>query len=653
MNTIELNDVFTGEWTVFLETNENYIGNPITDAMCDEIIYKKIDQKYYRRVLENNEVNVQWFGAKGDGITEDTHAVQLAVDFLKNIKGGTLFFPKAKYVIQSVDFIGKEYSNISIIGNQAVIKQKIGIKRYIDNCPVYPSGSNTPEYPRTGENDICLWNGYKERTSSRHTGMDGVFVFNSKAYREYNDINAIKNIKIKGIRFESQNNVTEDFDELMSQVVLCGVSNVLIEECEFIQFYSDGITILGSINEHPDTKRCYNGYVEIRNCLFDGVNCNNRQGVSVYYCDRSLIENCTFKNITRSAEPGEPGAMPGAIDYESDSVNIYQRSAIVRNCYFENIGGSLGAISILIHNVKDEYPDPMALAGYTPEVTNSANPDLDSIKKANSFKGFVFENNIFEKVLAPLSIIGIENYMDYKGNYIVKFVDSSVNHAKLLMNLSKAYGVLIENNSFTNIKEGALAREGANKVLLKNNNISNVGEEICIHISDLSSHIEIIGNTFKHIKALAINFQNKLSLSNSKIIDNDFGTPQNLNNILMVLGSGNATPEDFINLEIRGNKHSGFNDIGIYPFMVDPIYPNYTQIPPSKILYGVSEFQNADIFPDPTYLGNLIGMVKNERLKDYNGIPIIVQTFIPYDPINKQYRRVAVSNTAFSAWKEI
>lgn len=635
MSTIELNDPFTGEWTVFLETNETYNGKIIADAICDGIIYKKIDQKYYRRVLENNEVNVSWFGAKGDEVNDDTEAVQLAVDFLKSIEGGTLFFPKGKYLITNVDFIGKEYSNISIIGNQTIIKQKIGIKRLINDCPT-PSGNNE-----------CIWKGYKVSTSSRHAGMDGIFVFDSQAYKKYDDTDAIKNIRIKGIRFESNNNAPDDFDELMSQVVFCGVSNVIVEDCQFVSFLSDGITILGSINETPETKRCYNGYVEIRNCLFDGVNQNNRQGVSVYYCDQSLIENCIFKNITRTD-------MIGAIDYEADSPYIYQRSAIVRNCHFENIGGNNGAIAVMLYNVDDIYPDPMALANYTPEVSASANPILDEVKKSNSFKGFVFENNTFEKVYSPLFVIGIDsNYLDYKGNYIIKFTDSSVNHAQVLFNLQKAYGVLVENNSFTNIKEGALVRSGACKVLLKNNNISNVGEEYCLHISGLSSNIDIIGNTFKHVKTIAINFQYKESVS--KIINNDFGTPITINSPLFILGSGNASPLDFKNLEIRDNKFSGYTDWGVYYFMnaaAGP-NPNYSQIPPSKILYGKSEFESMNVFPDPSYTGNYIGLVKNERLKDYNNIPVIVQTFIPYDPINKIYRRVASSSTAFSNWKEI
>lgn len=640
MTTIELNDPFTGEWTSFLETTETYNGNTITDAMCDRIIYKKIDNKYYRRILENDQVNVQWFGAKGDEVNDDTEAVQLAVDFLKSIQGGTVFFPKGKYVISNIDFIGKEYSNISIIGNQTIIKQKVMPKRLING---------------SGEN---IWPAYNTPTSSRHAGIDGVFVFDSQAYREYDDTNAIKNIRIKGIRFESTNNfvpnpdptppaipLVDDFDELMSQIVFCGVSDVAVEDCQFISFLSDGITILGNIKDTPDTKRCYNGYVEIKNCLFDGVNSNNRQGISVYYCDHSLIENCIFRNITRHD-------MIGAIDYEADSNTIYQRSAIVRNCHFENIGGGFGAISILMYNVEDEYPDPMALVEYTPETTVPATPNLDITVKSNSFKGFVFENNTFEKVCAPLFVLGVnDNYLDYKGNYIIKFVDSSVNHAKLFLDLRKAYGVLVENNTFTNIKEGALVRTGACKVLLKNNNISNIGETYGLHISGLSSHIDIIGNTFKHVKNIALNFQYKESIS--KIIGNDFGSPANSNQPLFVLGSGSASPEDFINLEIRDNKYSGYDDRGIYYYVVSNFYPDYTQVSPSQILYGQTEFESVNAFPDPTYLGNFIGLVKNERIKDYNNIPTVVQTFIPYDPLNSLYRRRSVSTTTFSDWKEI
>ncbi|SDR05304.1 hypothetical protein SAMN05421664_3306 [Chryseobacterium soldanellicola] len=51
-------------------------------------------------------------------------------------------------------------------------------------------------------------------------------------------------------------------------------------------------------------------------------------------------------------------------------------------------------------------------------------------------------------------------------------------------------------------------------------------------------------------------------------------------------------------------------------------------------MYGKSEFESVNAFPDPRYVGNFIGLVKNERIKHYNSIPVIVQAFIPYNPTN-------------------
>jgi len=92
MNTIELNDPYTGEWTVFEENNHQYDGELIINT--DDIIYKTVNSVYYRRVLTNDTVNVRWFGAKGDNQSDDTNAVQNAAKIKKNI-----FFPEGKYLL--------------------------------------------------------------------------------------------------------------------------------------------------------------------------------------------------------------------------------------------------------------------------------------------------------------------------------------------------------------------------------------------------------------------------------------------------------------------------------------------------------------------------------------------------------------------------
>lgn len=53
----------------------------------------------YKRLLESPYMNVKWFGAKGDGTTEDMTFIQKALDTAFARGGGTVFFPKGTYIV--------------------------------------------------------------------------------------------------------------------------------------------------------------------------------------------------------------------------------------------------------------------------------------------------------------------------------------------------------------------------------------------------------------------------------------------------------------------------------------------------------------------------------------------------------------------------
>ncbi len=67
----------------------------------------------------NNIVSVKKFGAKGDGVTDDTRAIQRAIDKLYQQGGGVLLFPEGVYIVTSV--ILKD--NITYQGYGATIKR--------------------------------------------------------------------------------------------------------------------------------------------------------------------------------------------------------------------------------------------------------------------------------------------------------------------------------------------------------------------------------------------------------------------------------------------------------------------------------------------------------------------------------------------------
>lgn len=61
----------------------------------------------------NEAIYPEWFGAKGDGVTDDTAAIQAAIDSIDNTKGGVVSFSSGTYKISSA---------ITITGNNVRLK---------------------------------------------------------------------------------------------------------------------------------------------------------------------------------------------------------------------------------------------------------------------------------------------------------------------------------------------------------------------------------------------------------------------------------------------------------------------------------------------------------------------------------------------------
>lgn len=57
--------------------------------------------------------NVKWFGAKGDGVTDDTAAIQAAIDAMHSSGGGEVYIPSGTYILSNYLTI---YSYIKLIG---------------------------------------------------------------------------------------------------------------------------------------------------------------------------------------------------------------------------------------------------------------------------------------------------------------------------------------------------------------------------------------------------------------------------------------------------------------------------------------------------------------------------------------------------------
>lgn len=124
------------------------------------------------------------FGAKGDGFTDDTAAIQAAFDYVNSIGGGKVIFPKGIYIISSKLIF---YSNMTIQGVDATVKLKAGSYSALVTMFVtvgYANGAYNPSTPIV-ENvviDGLIIDGNKANitTTDSCTGINAYKVYNFK-----------------------------------------------------------------------------------------------------------------------------------------------------------------------------------------------------------------------------------------------------------------------------------------------------------------------------------------------------------------------------------------------------------------------------------------------------------------------------------------
>ena len=534
-----------------------------------------------------NTLSVINFGAISNDNRDDTAAFQKCVDALSKNKGGTMIIPKGIYHISHLKFFGKKYSDISIEGNDSRIIQIFPKKR------ISVHGG--------------LWKTFAERNSA-----DGCFVFDAQVSNQKDDSLCIKNISIKNLNFYSFVDKV-GFDELSHQISAHGVSNFTAENCNFIGFLGDGI----AINAGTDMQNFINAYnknVTIKNCNFDGINKDNRQGISIYYCDGFLIENCNFKNITRND-------MPGAIDIEPNLDSQVSKNGTIKNCNFENIGG---IAAITIHQKKPTPENLFSSIGYKVDSCN------------------------FKDINSPFAIIGNETFLNYQEEkYNIIFSNSKVENANTVADIRKAYGVLFENIKFSKIittTNNTVTEGGATLITFKNCVFSEVNNNYGLGFTGKTKKINFENCNFSECKAHAITINDPNGVG--YIIGNKFISSSHPNSFPIVT-SFEANASNLLHSKITDNISQGNfrKQTSLYYFVNNGDKKTTDQLTPDEILHGNQE----DTVKSINSLKEKEGLLKTFRGKNYK------ETWEFYYPNNKNYyyKRYAKSSTKWSVWRKI
>lgn len=137
-------------------------------------------------------ISVKSYGAKGDGVTDDTNAIKSALNDLVPAVGGTIYFPTGTYIISETILIG---GNVTIYGD-GVFNSLIKLADN-SNCNIISNDENTIMYYIT-IHDIGL-----DGNAQNNTSGSGILLHNANDSQIYNV--RIANFKDDGIHFTANN----------------------------------------------------------------------------------------------------------------------------------------------------------------------------------------------------------------------------------------------------------------------------------------------------------------------------------------------------------------------------------------------------------------------------------------------------------------
>ncbi len=396
-------------------------------------------------------VSVKDFGAVGDGVADDSAAIQAAVT-----AAAAVYVPAGTYVVNVVTL-----------------------------------DANTELY---GDGAASI---IKQSASFAGNSQGSLYVNSGSAGAQIN------NVIIRDLRIEGTNISTPTFSEFKHLVSLNGVRNALVENVQFIGFQGDGLYIGSGIVAGDER---HNTNVIVRNCFFDGINKENRNGISAIDCNGLLVDGNYFTRCTKST-------MPGAVDIEPDSYtfHVVRDIKIVNNKFFD-IGGNVGAVSVFL-----------------PGVTYTTAPN-----------GFLIQGNYIDTCTASGAFFGYNvtgGVTESTSNFAVKIVDNTVANSVNPFNIGNAKDVLIEGNSFLGSTQDALIsfNTGNENVLdcaVKDNLFNACGSVSGNGLSLYKcSRISIDGNTFKDCgsgvpgASNAIDFNTSSTSSFVSLTNNVFVSP--------------------------------------------------------------------------------------------------------------------------------
>jgi hypothetical protein len=284
---------------------------------------------------------------------------------------------------------------------------------------------------------------------------------------------------------------TDGFFEFAHLLNLNGVKQARVENCSFIGFRGDGLYfgsgLGGGLERH-------NFDITVKNCMFDGVNNNNRNGLSVIDVDGMEVENCVFRNCSRSN-------MPGSIDFEPDAAYSIIKNVRVINNKFSNTNGINGHLTFSTSNAAAGALENIIVRGNFFENTGtSSSIRLDSFPAAPTNQQFILiEGNTSINPLGDFiqCLNGFYDGMIISGNTSRHLRGVWMHYTSVAQTFRN---ILITNNNFYGVGAGSfgvLMNGNAYNISIKGNQFVFSGNyHVQFASAGVSQYISICNNEF-------------------------------------------------------------------------------------------------------------------------------------------------------------
>lgn len=318
------------------------------------------------QLVINEKMSLKQYGAVGDGKTDNTNIINLA---LKKSKNHTLYVPEGTYIISGSI---KPQSNTIIIGEgkKSLFKAKGGMK--VSSELFMTRGVNNIIFKKIAVSGNIIEN----PKENGHSAMDGIHIF---------DIWNSSNISIEESYF---------IDNVYAAIRIVGGNKISVRNSNFLTV-DCGIITLGS----PD-----NSDLLIENNLFDGH--DNSEPISIY--GNGKTTNLTIKNNTIRNKKYATAIFIGSgtienIKIENNNITsvatgivLKANNAVIKNNSINNSELETGGYGIQINNSSNVIVSSNNLTGIWLDgmrINNSSNIDItnNTIKDSGrSNKDFVF-----------------------------------------------------------------------------------------------------------------------------------------------------------------------------------------------------------------------------------------------------------------------